>query len=141
MWQGVRHGHETLLPWQLLSVFFLKAEQKRKRSAVNLQPRFHKTQEKMNESSGRRENRGISRTTMTSYPMPGPGIHNKSGSKPLMRNPLPFFPAQRPSLAVTSISHGLANKQTGQERNDIPITVKTTTRTLTFFFWLQTMDV
>jgi hypothetical protein len=52
MWQGVRHGHETLLPWQLLSVFFLKAEKKRKRSAVNLQPRFHKTQEKMNESLG-----------------------------------------------------------------------------------------
>jgi hypothetical protein len=30
--------------------------------------------------------------TMTSYPMPSPGIHNKSGSKPLMRNPIPFFP-------------------------------------------------
>jgi hypothetical protein len=52
MWQGVRHGHETLLPWQLLSVFFLKAEKEEDRSAVDLQPRLHKTQEKMNESSG-----------------------------------------------------------------------------------------
>jgi hypothetical protein len=33
MWQGVRHGHETLLPWQLLSVFFLKAEKKIKISS------------------------------------------------------------------------------------------------------------
>ncbi len=41
---------------------------------------------------------------MTSYPMPGPKIHNKSGSKPLMQNPLPFFLAQWPSIAVTSIS-------------------------------------
>jgi hypothetical protein len=45
MWQGVRHGHETLLPWQLLSVFFLKAEKEEERFAVNLQPRLHKTQE------------------------------------------------------------------------------------------------
>jgi hypothetical protein len=45
MWQGVRHGHKTLLPWQLLSVFFLKAEIEEERSAVNLQPRLHKTQE------------------------------------------------------------------------------------------------
>jgi hypothetical protein len=30
MWQGVRHGHETLLPWQLLNVFFLKAEKKKR---------------------------------------------------------------------------------------------------------------
>jgi hypothetical protein len=37
------------------------------------------------------------------------------------RSPLSFFPTQRPSLAVTSISHGLANKQTGRERNDIPM--------------------
>jgi len=28
---------------------------------------------------------------MTSYPMPGLEIHNKSGSKPLMQNPLPFL--------------------------------------------------
>ncbi len=89
----------------------------------------------------KRENRGISRITMTSYPMFGPGIHNKSGSKPLMRNPLPFFPAQRPSLVVTSISHGLANKQTSRKRNDILITLKGAMRTLTFFFLLQTMDV
>jgi hypothetical protein len=47
----VRHGHETLLPWQLLSVFFLKAEKEEERSPVDLQPRLHKTQEKMNESS------------------------------------------------------------------------------------------
>jgi hypothetical protein len=52
MWQGVKHGHKTLLPWQLLSVFFLKAEKRKKRSAVNLQPKLHKTQEKMNEYSG-----------------------------------------------------------------------------------------
>jgi hypothetical protein len=52
MWQGVRHGHETLLPWYLMSVFFLKAEKEEERSAVDLQPRLHKTQEKMNESSG-----------------------------------------------------------------------------------------
>jgi hypothetical protein len=45
MWQGVRHGHETLLPWQLLSVFFLKAEKEEKRSAIDLQPRLHNTQE------------------------------------------------------------------------------------------------
>jgi hypothetical protein len=45
MWQGVRHGHETLLPWQLLSVFFLKAEKEEERSAIDLQPRLHKTQE------------------------------------------------------------------------------------------------
>jgi hypothetical protein len=45
----VKHGHETLLPWQLLSVFFLKVE--KKKSAVDLQPRLHKTQEKMNKSS------------------------------------------------------------------------------------------
>jgi hypothetical protein len=32
-----------------------------------------------------------------------------------------------------SISHGLANKQTGQERNGIPITLKKATRNLTFF--------
>jgi hypothetical protein len=51
MWQGVTYGHETLLPWQFLSVFFLKAE-KEERSAVDLQPRLHKTPEKMNESSG-----------------------------------------------------------------------------------------
>jgi hypothetical protein len=50
MWQGVRHGHETFLPWQLLSVIFLKAE--KKKSTVNLQPKLHKTQEKMNELSG-----------------------------------------------------------------------------------------
>jgi hypothetical protein len=31
MWQGVRHGHGTLLPWQLLSVFFLKVEKKEKK--------------------------------------------------------------------------------------------------------------
>jgi hypothetical protein len=30
MWQGVRHGHKTLLPWQLLSVFFLKVDKKKK---------------------------------------------------------------------------------------------------------------
>jgi hypothetical protein len=45
MWQGVRHGHETLLPWQLLSVFLLKAEKEEERSVVDLQPRLHKTQE------------------------------------------------------------------------------------------------
>jgi hypothetical protein len=45
MWQGVRHGHETLLPWQLLSVFFLKAEKEEEKFVVNLQPRLHKTQE------------------------------------------------------------------------------------------------
>ncbi len=66
--------------------------------------------------------------------MPGPGIRNKSGSKPLMRDPLPFFPAQRPSLVVTSISHGLANKHTGREGNDIPITLKTTTKTHLLLF-------
>jgi hypothetical protein len=52
MWQGVRHGHEILLPWQLLSVFFLKAEKEEERSAVDLQPRLHKAREKMSESSG-----------------------------------------------------------------------------------------
>jgi len=36
MWQGVRYGHETLFPWQLLSVFFLKAEKEEERSAVDL---------------------------------------------------------------------------------------------------------
>jgi hypothetical protein len=46
----VRHGHETLLPWQLLSVFFLKAEKEEERSALDLEPNLHKTQEKMNES-------------------------------------------------------------------------------------------
>jgi hypothetical protein len=51
MWQGVRHGHETFLPWQLLNVNFLKAEKKEKRFPVDLQPRLHKIQEKMNESS------------------------------------------------------------------------------------------
>jgi hypothetical protein len=45
MWQGVRYGHETLLPWQLLSVFFLKAKKEEERSTVNLQPKLHKTQE------------------------------------------------------------------------------------------------
>jgi hypothetical protein len=34
-----------------LSVFFLKAEKEEERSAIDLQPRLHKTQEKMNESS------------------------------------------------------------------------------------------
>jgi hypothetical protein len=52
MWQGVWHGHETLLPWQLLNVFFLKVEKEEERFAVDLQPGLHKTQEKMNESSG-----------------------------------------------------------------------------------------
>jgi hypothetical protein len=47
MWQGVRHGHETLLPWQLLNLFFLKAEKEEDRSVVDLQPRLHETQEKM----------------------------------------------------------------------------------------------
>jgi hypothetical protein len=46
----VRHGHETLLPWQLLSVFFLKAEREEERFVVELQPKLHKTQKKMNES-------------------------------------------------------------------------------------------
>jgi hypothetical protein len=131
-----------------LSVFFLKAEKEEERSAVDLQPRLHKTQEKMNESSRsisraneEKKNRRISRTTMTSYPMLGLGIHNKSRSKPLMRNPLPFFPAQRPSLAVMSTSHGLANKQTGRAKNNNPITLTGATRTLTFLFLLQTMDV
>jgi hypothetical protein len=32
MWQGVKHGHETLLPWQLLSVFFLKVEKEKKKT-------------------------------------------------------------------------------------------------------------
>jgi hypothetical protein len=41
----VRHGHETLLPWQLLSVFFLKVEKEEEKSAVDLQLRLHKTQE------------------------------------------------------------------------------------------------
>jgi len=45
MWQGMRHGHETLLPWQLLSVFFLKAKKEEERFGIDLQPRFHKTQE------------------------------------------------------------------------------------------------
>ncbi len=49
MWQGVRHGHETLLPRQLLSVFFLKAEKEEERYVVDLQPKLHETQEKMNE--------------------------------------------------------------------------------------------
>jgi hypothetical protein len=71
----------------------------------------------------KKRNRRISRTTMTSYPMPGPSIHNKCGSKPLMGNPLPFFVAQWPFFDVTSISHGLANKQIGRERNNIPITL------------------
>jgi len=48
----VWHGHETLFPWQLLNVFFLKAEKEEERFAVDLQPELHKTQEKMNESSG-----------------------------------------------------------------------------------------
>jgi hypothetical protein len=52
MWQGVRHGHEILLPWQLLSVFFLKVEKEKERFTGNLQPRLHKSQEKMNESLG-----------------------------------------------------------------------------------------
>jgi hypothetical protein len=51
MWQGVRCGHETLFPWQLLNVFFLKAEKEEEGFVVDLQPRFHKIQEKMNESS------------------------------------------------------------------------------------------
>jgi hypothetical protein len=44
----------------------------------------------MNESSrsisraNEEEKRGILKTTMTSYPMPGLRIHNKSGSKPSM---------------------------------------------------------
>jgi hypothetical protein len=33
-----------------LNVFFLNVE--KKKSAINLQPRLHETQEKMNESSG-----------------------------------------------------------------------------------------
>jgi len=45
MWQGMRHGHETLLPWQLLSVFFLKAKKEEERFGIDLQPRLHKTQE------------------------------------------------------------------------------------------------
>jgi hypothetical protein len=56
MWQGMKHGHETLLPWQLLNVFFLKAEKEEERSTVDLQPRLHKTQEKMNELSNCRTN-------------------------------------------------------------------------------------
>jgi hypothetical protein len=35
-----------------LSVFFLKAEKEEERSVVDLQPKLHKIQEKMNESSG-----------------------------------------------------------------------------------------
>jgi len=35
-----------------LNVFFLKAEKEEERFAVDLQPELHKTQEKMNESSG-----------------------------------------------------------------------------------------
>ncbi len=73
--------------------------------------------------------------------MHGPGIHNKSGSKPLMRNLFPFFRTQQPSFTITSISHGLANKLIGQEKNNIPITLKRATKILTFFFLLQTMDV
>jgi hypothetical protein len=44
----------------------------------------------------KRKQRNLEKT-MISYPMLGPEIHNKSGFKPLMRNPLPFFPAQQPS--------------------------------------------
>jgi hypothetical protein len=47
----------------------------------------------------------------------------------------------RPSLIVMSISHGLANKQTCRKKNDITITIKRATRTFTFFFLLQMMDV
>jgi len=36
MWQGVRHGHETFLPWQLLSVFLLKVEKEEERFVVDL---------------------------------------------------------------------------------------------------------
>jgi hypothetical protein len=35
-----------------LSVFFLKAEKEEERSVVDLQPRLHKIQEKMNELLG-----------------------------------------------------------------------------------------
>jgi hypothetical protein len=34
-----------------LNVFFLKAEKEEERFTVDLQPKLHKTQEKMNESS------------------------------------------------------------------------------------------
>jgi len=61
---------------------------------------------------------------MTSYPMLGPGIHNKSGSKPLMQDPLPFFPAQRPFLTPPSLSlpYHMAwpiNKQAGKETTSL----------------------
>jgi hypothetical protein len=38
MWQGVRHGHETLLPWQLLNVFFLKAEKNKRDLQLTYNP-------------------------------------------------------------------------------------------------------
>jgi hypothetical protein len=48
----MRHGHETLLPWHLLSVFFRNAEKKEEKFVGNLQPVLHNTQERMNESLG-----------------------------------------------------------------------------------------
>jgi hypothetical protein len=48
---GVKHGHETLLPWHLLTVFFQKAKKEEERSVGDLQPILHKTQKRMNESS------------------------------------------------------------------------------------------
>jgi len=38
-------------------------------------------------------------------------------AKPLMQNPLPFFPAQRPSFAITSISRlGQQTNKSGKKR-------------------------
>jgi hypothetical protein len=48
----MKHGHETLLPWHLLSVFFRNVEKEEEKFIGDLQPILHKTQERMNESSG-----------------------------------------------------------------------------------------
>jgi hypothetical protein len=57
----------------------------------------------MNESSGSISRANEGKKTEESWeqqwqaiPCLAPKIHNKSGPKPLMRNPFPFFPAQRP---------------------------------------------
>ncbi len=97
---------------------------KKKRSAVDLQPRLHKTQKKMNESSGSISRVNEEEKTEESWkqqwqaiPYLTPGSTTKVDPNPWCENPLPFFLAQRPSLAVGRERLGQQTNRPGKKRH------------------------